>query len=68
MLLVVRSLGWLCWAAAEGLTWLSPSHLAAGLISLPLALPKSLAHPSHAGVPGVSWSCSAAVAVPWGLC
>lgn len=39
---------------------ISPSHLAAGLVSLPLALPKFPAHISHAGVPKVSWSCSQA--------
>lgn len=44
----------------KGLTWLYPSHLAAGLVSLLLALPKFLAHISHAGVPRVSWSCSQA--------
>lgn len=33
-----RLLGWL-WCAA-GLTWLSPSHLAAGLTSVPLTVPR----------------------------
>lgn len=49
------------WEQARGLTWLSPSHLAAGLVSV-LTLPKPLAHLSHAGVPRVSWSCLGAVA------